>query len=63
MSESKRMPAQNDVTGAYIETKASSPEYRAGWERIWGSKKQSNSCCECCDDCKSEVCECCGKED
>ena len=36
--EKKRTPARNDITGAYIESKPPTEEYRKGWERIWGSK-------------------------
>ena len=72
MSDSKkRLPAQNDITGAYIETKASSPAYRAGWDRIFNKSKevepdvqeQSDQTCEDCpqqakavDSCSESTC-------
>ena len=32
---------QNSVTGDHLITKASSPAYRAGWDRIFGAKEDS----------------------
>ena len=40
--EKKRTPARNDITGAYIESKPPTEEYRKGWERIFGKKKDEN---------------------
>jgi len=41
--EPEQMPSssQNAVTGDYMITKASSPAYRAGYDRIFGSKEDS----------------------
>lgn len=40
--EKKRTPARNDITGAYIESKPPTEEYRKGWDRIFGKKKDEN---------------------
>lgn len=33
------MTAKNDVTGDSLKTKAASENYRSGWDRIFGNKK------------------------
>ena len=34
---------QNAITGDHLITKASSPAYRSGWDRIFGKKKEENT--------------------
>ena len=45
MNDPALIPSSNQspITGDHLITKASSPAYRAGWDRIFGKKKEENT--------------------